>query len=126
VLRFCKAELLQENYFHAVFEATKSVADKIREKAGLTSDGADLVEKAFGLGQTNTPKLALNTLQTESEQSEHKGFANLLKGMFGMFRNVTAHVPKIKWTINEEDAIDSLTLASLLHRKLDKCVATGH
>jgi len=125
VLRFCKAELLQENYFHAVFETTKSVADKIREKTGLNIDGADLVDKAFGLGQTNTPKLAFNTLQTESEQSEHKGFANLLKGMFGMFRNVTAHVPKIKWTINEEDAMDSLTLASLLHRKLDKCVATG-
>jgi uncharacterized protein (TIGR02391 family) len=125
VLRFCKAELLQENYFHAVFEATKSVADKIREKANLISDGADLVDNAFGLGQANAPKLAFNTLQTESERSEHKGFANLLKGMFGMFRNVTAHVPKIKWTINEEDAIDSLTLASLLHRKLDKCVATG-
>jgi len=32
VLRFCRAELLQDNYFHAVFEATKSVADKIRQK----------------------------------------------------------------------------------------------
>lgn len=126
VLSFCKAELLHENYFHAVFETTKSVADKIREKTGLTLDGGDLVDKAFGLGGTITPKLAFNTLQTESEQSEHKGFANLLKGMFGMFRNVTAHVPKIKWTINEEDALDSLTLASLLHRKLDKCVSTGH
>jgi uncharacterized protein (TIGR02391 family) len=125
VLKFCNAELLQENYFHAVFEATKSVADKIREKTGLTFDGADLVDKAFGLGQTNTPKLAFNTLQTESEQSEHKGFSNLLKGMFGMFRNVTAHSPKIKWTINEEDAMDSLTLASFLHRKLDKCVPTS-
>jgi len=126
VIRFCKAELLQENYFHAVFESTKSVAEKIREKTGLTLDGADLVDKAFGLGPTNTPKLAFNSLQTESEQSEHKGFANLLKGLFGMFRNVTAHVPKIKWTINEEDALDSLTLASLLHRKLDKCVSTGY
>ncbi len=126
VIRFCNAELLQENYFHAVFESTKSVADKIREKTGLTLDGADLVDKAFGLGPTNTPKLAFNSLQTESEQSEHKGFANLLKGLFGMFRNVTAHVPKIKWTINEEDALDSLTMASLLHRKLDKCVPTGY
>lgn len=125
VLRFCKAELLQENYFHAVFEATKSVADKIREKSGLIQDGSDLVDKAFGLGKTMTPLLAFNTLQSESEQSEHKGFANLLKGMFGMFRNVTAHEPKIKWVINEDDALDSLTLASLLHRKLDKCVPTG-
>jgi uncharacterized protein (TIGR02391 family) len=125
VLRFCKAELLQENYFHAVFEATKSIADKIRDKTGLTLDGADLIDKAFGLGQTNIPLLALNTLQTDSEKSEHKGFSNLLKGTFGMFRNTTAHVPKIKWTINEEDALDNLTLASFLHRKLDKCVSTN-
>jgi uncharacterized protein Ymh len=40
VLVICRAELLQKNYFHAVFEATKSVADKIRTKPGLTSDGA--------------------------------------------------------------------------------------
>jgi hypothetical protein len=30
VLRFCREELLVNNYFHTVFEATKSVAEKIR------------------------------------------------------------------------------------------------
>lgn len=126
VLLFCRAELLQDNYFHAVFEATKSVADKIRDKSGLTIDGSDLVDKAFGLGQLKNPKLAFNTLTTESEESEHKGFMHLIKGLFGMFRNTTAHAPKIKWTIHEQDALDSLTLASMLHRTLDKCVKTGH
>jgi hypothetical protein len=29
VLLFCRAELLQDNYFHAVFEATKSVAGRL-------------------------------------------------------------------------------------------------
>ena len=33
---YCKAELLAENYFHTVFEATKSVAEEIRKKTGLT------------------------------------------------------------------------------------------
>lgn len=125
VLLFCRAELLQDNYFHAVFEATKSVADKIREKSDLNCDGSELVDKAFGLGQQKTPKLAFNTLTTESEESEHKGFMHLVKGLFGMFRNTTAHAPKIKWTINEQDALDSLTLTSMLHRILDKCVKTG-
>src|SRR5688572_27945602 len=32
VLKFCRAELVADNYFHAVFEATKSVAEKLREK----------------------------------------------------------------------------------------------
>jgi len=121
VLRFCQAELLQDNYFHAVFEATKSIADKIREKSSLTSDGNKLVDEAFG---GNPPLLAFNTLQTETERSEHTGLMNLLKGLFGTFRNTTAHVPKIKWVIDEQDAVDMLTFTSLLHRRLDQCVRT--
>ena len=66
------------------------------------------------------PLLAINSLQTETEESEHKGFANLLKGVFGTFRNVTAHVPKIKWPIEEQDAMDLLTMVSYLHRRLDR------
>jgi len=126
VLLFCKAELLQDNYFHAVFESTKSVADKIREKADLILDGSELIDRAFGLGQQKTPRLAFNSLKTESEENEHKGFMHMIKGLFGMFRNTTAHSPKIKWPIDEQDALDSLTLASMLHRKLDKCVRTGY
>ncbi len=126
VLKFCRAELLQDNYFHAVFETAKSVADKIREKSELTLDGSALIDKAFALGKLKTPKLAFNTLQTETEESEHKGFVHLAKGLFGMFRNTTAHAPKIKWKIEEKDALDCLSLASMLHRKLDKCVKTGY
>jgi uncharacterized protein (TIGR02391 family) len=119
VLQFCRAELLQENYFHAVFEATKSVAQKIRAKTGLTGDGVEIVDAAFGL---SAPLLAINTLRTETEQSEQKGFANLLKGMFGTFRNVTAHAPKITWPIPEQDALDLLSLVSYMHRRLDTAV----
>lgn len=122
VLRFCKQELVVENYFHAVFEATKSVADKIRSMSGLTGDGAELVDQAFGLGRTGLPILAFNSLQTETERSEQKGLLMLFKGMFGTFRNVTAHAPKITWDIDETDALDLLTLASFLHRRLDRSV----
>jgi uncharacterized protein (TIGR02391 family) len=116
VLSFCRAELLQDNYFHAVLEATKSVAEKIRQRTGLTGDGADLVDPAFGL---KAPLLAINTLRTETEQSEQKGFANLLRGMFGTFRNVTGHAPKVTWPIGEQDALDLLSLVSYLHRRID-------
>ncbi len=84
-------------------------------------DGGDLVDKAFGIAK---PLLALNTLQTESEQSEQKGFANLVKGMFGTFRNVTAHAPKITWVVSEQDALDILSLLSYIHRRLDGAVRT--
>jgi hypothetical protein len=47
------------------------------------------------------------------------------RGLFGTFRNTTAHAPKIKWVINEQDALDMLSLSSLLHRRLDLAVRTG-
>jgi uncharacterized protein (TIGR02391 family) len=83
VLTFCRPEFLQENYFHAVFEATKSVAEKIRQKAGVQGDGAEIVDAAFGLAK-GPPILAINSLGTKTEEDEQKGFSNLLKGMFGM------------------------------------------
>ena len=125
VLRFCRAELLHSNYFHAVLEATKSVADKIRQQSGLTSDGAQLVDDAFALGKTGIPLLAFNSLRTETERNEQNGMINLMKGMFSAFRNTTAHAAKISWTITEQDAFDLLTLASLLHRRIDSAVPTG-
>lgn len=118
ILTFCNSELLADNYFHAVFEATKSIAEKIRDRTGLCSDGSVLVDEAFSF-KNKVPHLALNTLQTESEQSEQKGFSNLLKGVFGTFRNTTAHAPKITWAIDELDALDILSTISLIHRRLD-------
>lgn len=119
VLGFCKAELLQENYFHAVFEAMKSIAAKIRASSGLVSDGAELVTQAFALGKPPNPILAINALRTESELGEQRGFVNLLVGLFGTIRNPAAHNPKIEWPMPEQDALDILTTASLIHRKLD-------
>lgn len=117
VLSYCRAELLDENYFHAVFEASKGVAERIRLLSGLTGDGADLVNKAFA-GQQ--PTLVLGPLTTDSEKSEQKGFANLLIGLFGAVRNPLAHAPKTNWPMSEQDALDILTLVSLIHRKLDR------
>jgi hypothetical protein len=63
-LRFCEEELLKDNYFHGVREAIKSVADKLRTRTGLGE----------------APLLAINALKTDSEKSEQRGFANLVKG----------------------------------------------
>lgn len=119
VIKFCNAELLENNYFHCVLEASKSLAHKIREKAALTSDGAKLVDEAFSV---KNPILAFNTLTTESEQSDQKGFANLLKGIFGTFRNSRAHEARIFWAVDLNEALDALTMISYAHRRLDSCV----
>ncbi len=121
VLHYCRAELLQENYFHAVFEATKSIASKIRVLSGLTSDGAELAQDAFKLPKDGTsPLLALNDLKTDTDRGEQRGFTNLLIGLFGTVRNPLAHTPKSEWLMEEQDALDILTLVSLIHRKLDQ------
>jgi uncharacterized protein (TIGR02391 family) len=116
VLEFCRAELLADNYFHAVLEATKSVAEKLRRRTGLTDDGSALVDRALA---GHPPLLAINPLITESHWSEQKGFANLVRGTFGMFRNVVAHEARILWAMQREDAEDLLSLTSLIHRRLD-------
>lgn len=125
VLDFCRAELLQKNYFHAVFEAMKSIAAKIRALTGLTSDGAELVQQAFGMPNQRPPLMAINRLATDTDLGEQRGFANLLVGLFGTIRNPAAHNPKIEWEMSEQDALDILTMASLVHRKLDRARKTG-
>jgi uncharacterized protein (TIGR02391 family) len=119
VLRFCNAEILQENYFHAVFEAMKSITAKIRRLSGLTKDGAGLVHDAFGQKYVR-PLLAINPLLSETRRGEQNGFVNLLKGLYGTIRNPLAHDPKVEWDMGEQDALDILTTISLVHRKLDQ------
>jgi uncharacterized protein (TIGR02391 family) len=116
VLKYCQAELLEENYFHAVLEAVKGVAQRLRDMTGLTCDGAELVNTALSV---KAPLVSLNTLSTETELSEQKGIANLLVGVFGAIRNPTAHAPKIIWAMPEQDAVDVLGILSYVHRKLD-------
>ncbi|MDS1138904.1 TIGR02391 family protein [Pusillimonas sp. SM2304] len=117
VLRFCRAELLADNYFHAVQEAVKSVAEKMRSRTGLTDDGAALVDRVLS---GESPLLAINPRITVSEKSEQSGFANLVRGTFGMFRNPTAHEARVHWAMSKEDAEDLLTVVSLIHRRLDR------
>ena len=116
VIAFCREELVADNYFHAVLEATKSVANKLRVRTGLKEDGALLVDRALSGA---VPLLAINGLASESERSEQSGFANLVKGVFGMFRNPTAHEARILWAMDKRDAEDLLSVVSLIHRRLD-------
>jgi uncharacterized protein (TIGR02391 family) len=118
----CASEIDDENYFHAVFETTKSLADRIRTMSGLSEDGVTLVDRALGRPSGGLPVLALNSLTTRTEQSEHDGYANMVRGLFGAFRNTTAHRPKVTWPISAQDALDMMTTASLLHRRLDNAV----
>jgi len=119
ILKYCREELLNENYFHAVFEAAKGLADFVRNLSGLSGDGASLFDTAFAV---DNPILAINTLTTDAEKNQQKGLSMMLKGLFSMIRNVTAHTPKIKWIIEEDEAIKMLMTISYLQDYLDNCI----
>ncbi|HKT04755.1 MAG TPA: TIGR02391 family protein [Rugosimonospora sp.] len=127
VLHYCQEELLRRSLFHAVFEAVKGLSERLRQLSGLTSDGGELVDQCFG-ARSGTPLVRINAYRTDSDLSEHRGFANLLKGVFGTFRNPPAHTPRVTggWVITEPDALDLFSMLSLLHRRLDGAqVAAG-
>ncbi|BBF22576.1 TIGR02391 family protein [Sutterella megalosphaeroides] len=119
VLKCCRDELLAQDYFHAVQEATKSLAGRVREMSGLKTDGAELFNVAFGQKEKY---IAFNRLESPSEKSQQNGLKEMLCGVFHMVRNVTAHELRIHWDINEKDAVDILILISYLHKLLDECV----
>ncbi|MEP7318326.1 MAG: TIGR02391 family protein [Panacibacter sp.] len=116
---YCKPELLSENYFHSIFEATKSIADRIRQMTGLYADGAELIDTAFS---TRNPLIRINLLQNDTDRSEHLGLMNLMKSLLGLIRNPTAHEPKIKFKVDEEQALDLMILVSYAHKRLDKAI----
>lgn len=116
IFQYCKSELLQNNYFHAVFEAMKGLMQRIRTISGSSLDGTKLIEYIF----SKEPVLIINNFQSQSEKDEHMGFCNLLKGLCSMFRNTEAHEPKISWNITEQDALEILGMISYCHRRLDK------
>ncbi len=125
ILPYCEAEWLNENYFHAILEITKSVAQKLRQKSGYTTDGGELVDECFGLGKEKKPMLAFNTLRTDSEESEHKGFANFMKGFFSMYRNPKAHDPKLLEDTQLSEMTEVLVVATIIQNKLDLTHKTG-
>ncbi len=118
VLQYCREELLRRSTFHAVSEATKGICERLRGMTGLGSDGTELVDECFST-KDRRPLVRINDYETKSEASEHTGFANLLRGVIGTFRNPTAHAPRIAWPISEADAADVFSTLSYLHRRLD-------
>ncbi len=126
LLAGCVDEIRDENYFHAVLEATKSLAEEIRRKTGLTEDGIPLADAAFEKGKRPMPLLVLNSLRTQTERSRQRGLADGLRGVFAAARNPTAHEPKVLGALSELDALDHLTQVSYLHRRLDESTCTRH
>ena len=82
-----------------------------------SKDGSDLMFSAFG---GDAPALAINERKTESESNEQRGFVQLFAGSMLSQRNPRSH--EDDWSPDEDTAyvLECLSLASLLHRILDR------
>lgn len=120
VIRYCDEELIRQSLFHAVFEATKGVAQRLRQMSGLNTDGNTLVDACL-LPRNGTTLMHINGYQSVSDTSEQNGFASLVKGLFGTFRNPPAHTTRATglWNLTEADALDLFSMLSFVHRRLD-------
>lgn len=125
IVRYCNEEWLHQDYFHAIEEIAKSVFDRLRKTSESNKDGAELIDECFALGKNNRPRFAFNKLETMSELSEHKGFANLCKGFYGLYRNPKAHSVRVDETTDLEDMSEVLIVATIIHNKLDNTFKTG-
>jgi len=80
---------------------------------------ASLMERAFSLGKTGQPLVAVNGLESDADRAEQRALLSLLNGLLGTARNPLAHNAKLDWRMSELDALDVMSLISLVHRKLD-------
>lgn len=118
LLAYCREELIARSLFHAISEAAKSLPDRIRSMTGCALDGAELYDQVLGTKQA-PPLLHINAFSTPAEESEHRGFKNLLIGIHGHYRNPRAHSTRLGASEDIADFYDAFALFSYAHRRLD-------
>ncbi len=77
------------HYKSAALEAYIRVIDQVKLVSRIDDDGDSLVNKAFACDK-QTPVVQFNSLATEAERDEQRGFFYLFKGIVGL-RNFKAH-----------------------------------
>lgn len=103
------------HYSQAIFEACKLLNKRVQELSGSTADGKALMFEAFN--SAGEPKLKLNALSDQSDRDEQEGFMHIFAGVMHGIRNPKGHeIVDIK---DPNDALEYLSLISLLFRRLD-------
>lgn len=104
------------HYAPAIFEAVKGLNNYVKTKAGITDkDLSDAMAKAFN---ENNPIIKLNSLRTQSEIDEQKGFKFLYMGAMTGIRNPKAHTNIIQ--VDKNRTLEYLAFLSLLFRRVEE------
>lgn len=118
ILEFCTQDIVNEDYFSIIFEASKSVYDRIRKMTGINLDGNRLIYTCFDL---KYPIIVFNSLKTDTEKNLYSGLKNILLSIAQIGRNPKAHTPKIYSYDSLDNCLDILNLISFSHKMLDQC-----
>ncbi|MCD2257402.1 TIGR02391 family protein [Lactobacillus sp. CC-MHH1034] len=121
VKKYCQKEFLEEDYFHAVFEASKGLLQRVRNLSELSEDGQQLIDVALN---RNRPVILIkgNKLETKTELSQYNGLKELLKAIIFLYRNPQAHIPKLYDSTSVDDAVSAFSVISVAQSILDKCI----
>ncbi len=119
VVQNSKRLFIQENYFHAVFEAAKTYNKLVKEKSKTNKDGQDLMLDVWGWEKG---VLKRTPCKTETDKNVQDGIKFLSAGLMRAIRNPTSHEPAIDWPISRQDCLDILSFISFLFRQLDESV----
>jgi uncharacterized protein (TIGR02391 family) len=106
---------LDGNFREAVLNSVIAVFDLIRQRTGLTQDGAALATEALAIDR---PRLVLSELATESGRNDQKGFMQILQGMYLGIRNPKAH--SLDHDLDEHKAAQYMVFISLVMRRVDE------
>lgn len=118
IMKFCTQDIVNEDYFSIIFEASKSIYDRIRNMTSVNKDGNQLINYCFN---RNEPFIVFNSLTTSTEINLYEGFKNILLSIAQIGRNPRAHTPKIYSYENLDNCLDILNLISFAHKMLDQC-----
>lgn len=109
-----RASIEARKFTAAILDAVHLLSEVIRERSGLEGDGVALVGAAFG---GTSPRLKVNKLQTESEQSVQRGVEALVRGLYQAIRNPRSHGALQD---DERDGVAVLLFVDYLLRVVDQ------
>lgn len=118
IMKFCTKDIVVEDYFSIIIEASKSIYERIRQMTGIELDGNKLIFACF---DKDYPIVVCNSLKTETEQNIYNGLRSILISIGQIGRNPRSHTPKIYSYDNLENCLDILNIISFAHKMLDQC-----
>ena len=119
IQKHARIHFVEGRHFAAVFECCKAFDRYVSKKSNKNEYGTKLMQSALA-PNNNSAGLRLNELRTETEKNEQNGLLHLSTGLMFAARNPGGHEPALDYPLNEQDALDLLSLVSFLYRQIDK------